>query len=104
MITEALLMRYSGIEAAATECERPFKCRDNHLNFEKFCCVVTDNICEQLELAEYGDIPDRNKYHHEDGSDDPALAFADSNVFRSAFRGGQDCVAPTARVIGTTLA
>ena len=81
MITDALLILHSGIEAAATECERPFQCRDNHLHLEKFCFVVTDNICEQLELAEYRDIPGRNSNHHEDEDDDPALAFADSNVF-----------------------
>ena len=85
MITHALLnavlMLYSGIEAAATECERPFRCRDNHLHFEKFCCVVTDNICELLELAEDRGIPYKNRDHHEDHADSAALAFSDSFFF-----------------------
>jgi len=77
-LLNALLMLYSGIEAAATECERPFRCRDNHIHFEKFCCVVTDNICELLELAEYADLPYKNRDHHEDQGDSAALAFSDS--------------------------
>ena len=80
-LLNALLMLYSGVEAAATECERPFRCRDNHIHFEKFCCVVTDNICELLELAEYRGIPYRNRDHHEDQGDSAALAFSDSFFF-----------------------
>ena len=40
-----------GVEAASCECERPFKCRDNHLHLERFCQVVANDI-RQLIQAE----------------------------------------------------
>jgi len=41
-----------GVEAASSECERPFKRRDNHLHLERFCNVVTSNICQLVQAEE----------------------------------------------------
>ena len=35
-----------GTETAATECERPFKRRADHLPLERYCLTVSDNIAQ----------------------------------------------------------
>ena len=42
MLSFALL----GTETAATECERPFKCRADHLPLERYCLTVSDNVAQ----------------------------------------------------------
>ena len=37
-----------GIEAAAIECERPFRRRANHLALGRFCVVVAENVAQTL--------------------------------------------------------
>ena len=49
LITAIISWALMGVEAASCECERPFKRRDNHLHLERFCDVVTKDICELLE-------------------------------------------------------
>ena len=40
-----------GIEAAALECERPFKHRPNHLPLGRFCVVTAENVAQTLADA-----------------------------------------------------
>ena len=40
-----------GIEASATECERPMLRRSNHMPIERYCLVVMDNVQQVLETV-----------------------------------------------------
>lgn len=40
-----------GIEAAAVECERPFRCQSNHLPLGKVCVVTARNVAQTLRGA-----------------------------------------------------
>jgi ion channel-forming bestrophin family protein len=40
-----------GTETAATECERPFKCRADHLPLERYCMTVSDNIAQLAAMS-----------------------------------------------------
>ena len=40
-----------GIEAAALECERPFRRRPNHLPLGRFCLVTAENVAQTLAEA-----------------------------------------------------
>ena len=41
-----------GTETAATECERPFKRRPDHLPLERYCLVIADNVVQLLATEE----------------------------------------------------
>ncbi|KAL7548761.1 hypothetical protein ACHAWF_012023 [Thalassiosira exigua] len=42
-----------GIEAAAVECERPFRLRANHLPLGKMCVVVARNVAQTMKTVGY---------------------------------------------------
>lgn len=40
-----------GVEGAATECERPFGTRSNHLNMDRFAAAVVADVAAALDAA-----------------------------------------------------
>jgi len=46
-----------GIEAAAVECERPFRGTTNHLALGKMCVVVARNVAQILRHATNAPLP-----------------------------------------------
>eukprot|EP00669_Euglena_mutabilis_P004787 TRINITY_DN16148_c0_g1_i1.p1 TRINITY_DN16148_c0_g1~~TRINITY_DN16148_c0_g1_i1.p1 ORF type:complete len:174 (-),score=25.49 TRINITY_DN16148_c0_g1_i1:101-622(-) len=51
-IMAALSWLMLGLEAAATECERPVLSHGNHLPLERYCVVIMDNIFQILTSRE----------------------------------------------------
>ena len=54
-----------GTETAATECERPFKRRPDHLPLERYCLVIADNVAQLL--AADADAAGRRRRGHDAG-------------------------------------